>query len=157
MVAGRPRYIHSGDLWPIVLASAAYPVVFSPVYLDDEVYMDGGITDNFPLQALEGVCDVVLGVNVSPHRCVVVEDLQSVRGIVERVMDLGFRKEARYEEDKADIVIRPEFLSQYGAFDTEAMLEIYQRGLEAGYEAIPTILSKLAETPEDDASSPSDI
>ena len=47
--------------WKKVVASCALPIMFQPVEIDGELYMDGGITDSIPFQrALDEGCDKVV-------------------------------------------------------------------------------------------------
>ena len=144
MLSGKLRSFDSGPLWPIVVASACFPLVFSPVSWEGEVYMDGGIMDNFPVEPLADTCDFIIGVNVDPHRSIPQEDLKSMRDIVERVMDLRFKGDAEEKARQCDVIIYPPRIDLYRTFDTGAMLEIFQLGYEAGVNAIPEIKAKIA-------------
>jgi NTE family protein len=54
-----------GRVAPAVAASAAIPIVFSPVMLGDMVLVDGGLSDNLPSGLARTMgADVVLGVSV---------------------------------------------------------------------------------------------
>ena len=58
----------SGDLATAVRASMAIPYVFSPVVLDDRVLVDGGLTNNVPLDLLDDDCDLRIAVNIRGER-----------------------------------------------------------------------------------------
>jgi len=146
MLSGKLHFFDSGPLWPIVLASATFPVVFSPVEWEGEIYMDGGIIDNFPVEPLRPSCDFVIGINVDPHREILKEDLQTVRDVVERVMDLRFQGDSDIKADFCDVLIQPDRIDFYSTFQTSAMLEIFQLGYEAGLKAVPEIRRKLSES-----------
>ncbi|WP_440121494.1 patatin-like phospholipase family protein [Tenacibaculum sp. Ill] len=45
---GTTEYFHDGELLKPVLASCALPGLFNPVKINDMLYSDGGIIDNFP-------------------------------------------------------------------------------------------------------------
>lgn len=49
MVSSLPRWFATGSVVEPVLASAALPAVFPPVYIDGHPYLDGGIIDNVPI------------------------------------------------------------------------------------------------------------
>ena len=57
-----------GPLWRAVRKSMSIPGVFPPVIEDDDVVVDGGVTDNFPVErmARRSDCGTVIGVNVAP-------------------------------------------------------------------------------------------
>ena len=145
MLSGQLRYFSTGPLWPIVLASASYPIVFSPVEWEDEIYMDGGIINNFPVEPLRDDCDIIIGVDVDPHRTITKEDLKTYSDIMVRVMDLRFQTEAGVQAQYCDVLIQPPNIHFYSAFQTGAMLEIFQLGYEAGLSALPEIRAKISE------------
>jgi len=61
---GQDKWFRSGPIIPILMASSATPGIFPPVKIDNEIYIDGGVTDNLPLFELakEG-CGVIYAVN----------------------------------------------------------------------------------------------
>lgn len=47
--------------WKKVVASCALPIMFQPIEIDGQLYMDGGITDSIPFQkAIDEGCDKVI-------------------------------------------------------------------------------------------------
>lgn len=47
--------------WKKVVASCALPIMFQPVEIDGQLYMDGGITDSIPFQkAIDEGCDKII-------------------------------------------------------------------------------------------------
>ena len=46
----------SGELIPAIVASSSIPVVFPPVYIRGQYYLDGGLINNFPVEELHGLC-----------------------------------------------------------------------------------------------------
>lgn len=60
--------------WKKVVASCALPIMFQPVKIDGQLYMDGGITDSIPFQkAIDDGCDKVV-VIITRERSYVKED-----------------------------------------------------------------------------------
>ena len=57
-----------GPLWRAVRKSMSIPGVFPPVIEEGDVVVDGGVTDNFPVErmARRADCGTVVGVNVAP-------------------------------------------------------------------------------------------
>ena len=55
----------SGDLIPAIRASMSIPGVFHPVTIDDEIYIDGGITNNLPFDIIRDDCDLLIAIDVS--------------------------------------------------------------------------------------------
>jgi len=60
-----PVVFRQGRVAPAVAASAAIPIVFSPVPIGEMVLVDGWLTNNLPADIARGMgADVVLGVSV---------------------------------------------------------------------------------------------
>ncbi|MCW8879220.1 MAG: patatin-like phospholipase family protein [Kangiellaceae bacterium] len=51
MNSGREIWLESGSVWEAVRASMAYPGIISPVYLDDQYLLDGGVVNPVPVIA----------------------------------------------------------------------------------------------------------
>lgn len=65
IVDGREVVFQDGILPVAMRASMAIPGVFTPVYLDGKVLVDGGVLNNFPTNiAMEMGADVIIGVDV---------------------------------------------------------------------------------------------
>jgi NTE family protein len=75
IISGKTKFFHEGLLIHPLLASAAVPGVFSPMIIENELYADGGITNNFPTEPLMTDCDKIIGVQVHPLKKIKVEDL----------------------------------------------------------------------------------
>ncbi len=145
MIKGEVEYISKGPLWPLVLASATFPLVFTPIEIDGELYMDGGILDNLPVRAIRDQCDFIVGVNVSPQRTVEASDISNPREIVERIMDLRFAA-SRQDESMIDYLLVPSLLETYSTFATDSMIEIFELGYDAAKGALPEIKQRLAQS-----------
>jgi NTE family protein len=58
--------IHSsGALVDAVIASSAVPGIFEPVRVGDQLLVDGGVLNNFPIDPLLNNCDVIIGSHVN--------------------------------------------------------------------------------------------
>ncbi len=62
---GEKVVFRRGPLIPALLASSAVPAIFSPVYIDGHMLLDGGLLDLLPVSELSSMgADVKIGVNV---------------------------------------------------------------------------------------------
>ncbi|HZJ89453.1 MAG TPA: patatin-like phospholipase family protein [Bacilli bacterium] len=53
------------DPYKVALASASIPLLFGPTEIDGEYYVDGGVIDNLPIQALlDQGCDLIITVSL---------------------------------------------------------------------------------------------
>jgi len=63
---GRAVVLGTGDLATAMRASASIPSVFSPVELDEMLLVDGGVSDNLPVQVVRDMgADIVIAVDIS--------------------------------------------------------------------------------------------
>jgi len=64
---GGERVFKSGPLIPAIRASAAFPGVFEPVEVDGTYYLDGGIVDSVPVEAVRNLgARAIVAVDVGP-------------------------------------------------------------------------------------------
>jgi predicted acylesterase/phospholipase RssA/CRP-like cAMP-binding protein len=65
-----PRIHQRGLLWRAVRASLSIPGVFAPVIEGDQVLVDGGVMDNFPVETMAALSESerVIAVHASPHQ-----------------------------------------------------------------------------------------
>jgi len=127
----KSKVFHSGPLIQPILASSAFPMVFSPVTIDDVLYADGGIMNNFPVEPLEGICDKLIGVYVNPIKDLKKEDVTSSLAVLERSYQLSVGASCFQKFDRFDILISPKELSKYDTFSVSRIDEIYKIGYEA--------------------------
>lgn len=134
MEEGRTVYFSEGNLVDLVLASSSIPVLFSPTMINGVTFVDGGVTNNFPSEPLEGECKKLLGVHVNPighfdpdkglaHLAVSAFHLSIAAGI-------GLKKK------KLDQFIEPEKLKDYTYYDIKRSREIYDIGYEKAKEIL---------------------
>lgn len=63
---GQKTVFKDGDLVESILASMAVPGVFAPRQIDGELYVDGGLSSNLPIQtAKEMGADIIIAIDVS--------------------------------------------------------------------------------------------
>jgi len=53
---GEVEYFNEGGLIEIVLASSSIPVLFKPQKINNTLYVDGGLTNNLPIEPIEQKC-----------------------------------------------------------------------------------------------------
>lgn len=131
MITGKSKYFHKGPLILPLLASAAFPGVFSPIRIDDDLYADGGIVNNFPTEPLMSDCDKIIGVYAQPLKEVKAKDLKTSFAIMERAYYISRASKAWQKFNDCDLVISPNSLNQYGTFSMNRIEEIYQIGYDS--------------------------
>jgi NTE family protein len=65
---GEAVFLREGPLIPALMATSAYPILFSPVYHQGRWLVDGGVVNNFPVDVVRHMgADRVLGVTVPAY------------------------------------------------------------------------------------------
>lgn len=140
---GQPAYFSSGALEKPLLASCCVPVVFNPVEIEGEFYLDGGPVNNLPVEPLQGKCDKIIGIHCNP----VDENFQfsSMRGMLERTFLLTVGVNVQQRKELCDVFIEPPCLKRYKVFDFKNAMLMYQESYAWIKEQMPQILQQLHE------------
>src|SRR5690554_1240727 len=75
-----------------ILASSAFPGVFSPVVINNKFYSDGGILNNYPVNTIQGRCDFLIGSNVNPVLMYNQTKFTSIKSVAIRAMEIMMRQ-----------------------------------------------------------------
>ena len=142
MLKGNIQVFESGQLIKPFLASAAFPGIFSPVTIDEGVYADGGILDNFPIGPLKNVCEYLVGVYVSPLTTIKPTRLRNSLSVLDRAIKINFSNGSLLKFPECDIVIYPDTLNKFGLFDTKSIDEIYNIGYQTTLKKLEEIKKK---------------
>jgi len=115
------------DDW--VAASASIPGVFESVKINKNFYVDGGLLNNLPAQALESECNTIIGVDVIPHfaPATLHKPIDTLAASV-RAMQHQNSKPGR---DLCKYLIEPESILKFHEFSFDAYHEIYHLGYSA--------------------------
>jgi len=124
----RVEYHDRGPLADLVLASASIPVLFSPVMINGDQYVDGGVYDNLPVQPIYHNCKKIIAVNISP----VYEEgrFENILKIATRVFHLGVAKSTRQWGEKVDLLIQPPGVEKHDILRTKHIRELFDGAYE---------------------------
>lgn len=131
---GRLVYFTDGELDLVILASCCLPGIFRPIIIEGQMYVDGGILNNFPVEPLVGNCDFIIG--SSCNHLPVVTEIKSFGNLIDRSAMIAINASLNTHKNLCDVVIEPHGLGGYGIFDTDAAEDIYMIGYEEGLKAI---------------------
>lgn len=126
LTRGKPEVFDSGPLIRPIVASASLPIVFKPVEIDGDVYVDGGLLDNLPLGPLPDVCDKLIGSHV--NHISVQKGIDSIREVADRSYKLAIFQSVKMNLDKFDIFFDPPDLMKFKLYDFGDIDEIYEMG-----------------------------
>lgn len=124
--SGQVEYFSSGELFKPLIASASIPVFFSPVKINNNYYVDGGVLDNFPVKPIENLADTIIGVFVNPISYQ--ENFNNVKNIAIRAFQLTINKNVPRKAKRCNIVISPPELHKYGVLEVNKNEEIFEIG-----------------------------
>ncbi len=132
--SGALRYVNSGPLFDVVMASSSIPLVFKPVEINGSVYVDGGLINNLPAKVLKPQADHILGVNAMPVKDVRARSVQTVFGIATRCFELSVYANSLGDMEVCDWVIEPKGLYDYNIFQFNKYQELFDLGYEAAID-----------------------
>ena len=137
---GRSEVLSGGKLFQAVLASSAIPLVFKPITINGELFVDGGMLNNMPVQPLvDADLDIIIGVNVMPLVEASARTVQSALGVATRCFDLSIQSNTKPNESLCDVVIEPRRVHAYNIFQLNKYKDLEQIGYQATMEKMPEI------------------
>ncbi len=144
---GKQVILDKGILPNALLASAAFPSLFSPVIIDDKVLIDGGVANNYPIEEIRNLgADIVIGVDVQDD----LKDrnnLQNATKILVQISNLQMIEKMQLKREKTDIYIKPD-IRGYNVISFNDGDNIIKKGEEAGRN----VIEKLKALAKDDGS-----
>ncbi len=124
-----------GTVHDKILASISIPLLFKPVNLDGDDYVDGGVMNNLPVEPLLDKGYPILGVHVNKY---VFRKIETGKEIFRRVMQLLIRQSVNRNKEHCDIFIEPVLERDYALFDLKVAGELFEIGYRAATEALET-------------------
>lgn len=139
--AGKTDYFNTGDLHPAILASSCLPVLFNPIEINSVKYIDGGILNNLPVEALLKKVSKIVAIGCNP----IIEKNQfnSFKDVMERSSLLAINENTAQSKQLADLFIEPPALSNFSGFDLPKAKEIFETGYNYTSENISIFAQKL--------------
>lgn len=133
IINGEPEVLDKGEFTKSLRASMAIPILFDPIKIGNNMYVDGGIVNNFPVdQCREMGADYIIGVSMSAGLEDNAENLTSILSQVKQLKEIITDKNSDKYHQKCDIFIRPD-LKGVGmlSFDAQSVSMVTQSGYEA--------------------------
>jgi len=126
LMEGKTEYFDKGDLQKAIIASASIPVIFTPLEIKSNIYVDGGVLCNLPVEPIRKICDIVIGVHVNPVGYQ--NTFKSLANIAERSFHLSIANSVYHHSKFCDFFIEPKQLSKYGIFEVSKAAVISEIG-----------------------------
>ena len=133
MVSGEAEVLDKGVFSKSLRASMAIPILFDPVKINNTLYADGGLLNNFPAEECRAMgADYVIGVSMSPGLESNPENLSSPFSQIKQLKQIITDKDFENYHKMCDIFISPE-LGGVGmlSFDAESVARMTSSGYKA--------------------------
>ena len=133
VVSGKADKLDKGLFSKSLRASMAIPILFDPVKIDNTLYTDGGLLNNFPAEQCRAMgADYIIGVSMSPGLESDPAKLTSFFSQVKQLKMIITDKEYENYHQMCDIFITPD-LKGVGmlSFDAESVARITHSGYES--------------------------
>ena len=120
------EYFNNGSIIDAVMASSAIPILLKPFMMNGQMYVDGGLMNNLPVEPLRENCEFIIGVNVNPvHE---ISRVRSFRNFADRVLHLAIRANVNNNIPKCDMYIEPEGLMNFNLLKVSSSKQIFEQG-----------------------------
>ncbi|MDN3670769.1 patatin-like phospholipase family protein [Echinicola jeungdonensis] len=131
---GKSVYFYQGELIRPLLASACIPGIFEPIKIGNRHYVDGGVLNNLPVEALEKECEYIIGVNCNhlPES----DNVHNMKRMIERTVIMSINYNVYSRKNKCDYFIEPKGLAEFGVFDIKSAQAIFDTGYKSTQEFI---------------------
>jgi NTE family protein len=129
----------SGPLYDVIVASCSIPLVFEPVEIDGQMFVDGGVLCNLPITPLRAACDFVIGINIIPLQEMASKEVSSFAGVAQRYFDLAIISNTRPEAQNCDFYLEMERMSSFGIYEFHRYKEMH----EVGYQEMASRMKVL--------------
>ena len=138
---GEEVLLNKGNLVQAMMASAAFPSLFTPVEIDGKLLVDGGVVNNYPIKEVRNLgADIIIGVDVQDD-LLNRKSLKNATRILVQITNLQSIDKMKSKIKDTDIYIKPD-IRDYGVISFDKGEEIIRKGEEAAfavYEKIKTL------------------
>jgi NTE family protein len=141
---GAPTVFENGRIVDALRASSAFPSLFTPYEINDTLYVDGGIVNNFPVGPLSNKgMDIIIGVDVqrfSDQK----EDLNTVVEVLSQTSTFVNTNLYQEQLNSTDVLIKPVLneanITSFELFDT--LVKAGEYAARKQWEALIAITEK---------------
>ncbi|WJJ97255.1 patatin-like phospholipase family protein [Algibacter luteus] len=105
--SGKQVMLEKGNLTQAIMASGALPSLFQPVNINNDILIDGGVVNNYPIDELRAKgMDIIIGVDVqdglAPR-----DELTSAPDVLLQINNFRTINDMKLKVKKTDIYIKP--------------------------------------------------
>ncbi|MGI6372729.1 MAG: patatin-like phospholipase family protein [Caldicoprobacterales bacterium] len=139
-------YIYDMDLYKAIRASIAIPVVFKPIIIDGKRLVDGGVTNNLPIDVLRKMgARRIVGVDLG-YNGQLRSDVDNIIEIGSQALDIMAYQITSFKSYGADYILRPG-IYDVAIRDSRKLMECIDRGYNSAKENIKMIRKAIFSSP----------
>jgi NTE family protein len=142
---GEEVLLAKGNLAQAMIASSAFPSLFSPVEIDGKILVDGGVVNNYPIEEVRKLgADIIIGVDVQ-NDLLDRDQLKDATKILVQITNLQSIERMKKNIKNTDIYIKPDIM-QYGVISFDKGKDIIIKGEEATFAVFEQIKKLVDES-----------
>jgi NTE family protein len=133
LVTGRPKVFSSGSLSEAMRSTMSLPGIFSPVREDGQLYVDGGLLENLPVDVVRKMgADIVIAIHleVKPFQP---SQALSAFGVLGQSVSVVIAANELASMQRADVLV-PVHSQDYSSVDYQAMDALIKLGYQGAEE-----------------------
>ena len=129
---GEQVIFNKGILAQALAGSSSLPSVFSPVVIDGNLIIDGGVINNYPLEEVRKLgADIIIGVDVQSG-LLNKDQLKSATKVFFQITNLQMIEKMKVNSERTDVYIKPS-VTNYGVVSFDKASEIIKKGEDATF------------------------
>ena len=144
---GALKVFDKGDLGQAIRASASLPTLFEPIKIDNQLYIDGGVSDNFPVREMKRRgADIIIGVDVQ-GRLYREDEIKSMVDLLNQVISFSMYKDDAEKKNLSDVYIRP-LVADFGTQDfsnVQGLIDMGEVAAKKEFSSLKAIAEKQRE------------
>lgn len=112
-----------------LLASAAIPGIFRAVEIDSTYYVDGGLLNNLPAEAIRDQCKTLISIDVLPPTPI--GEMKKIKDVLDRAIQASSHYNSLPGREASDLVVDVVMPKKYTAMTFDLFESITQYGYDA--------------------------
>ena len=135
---GEEVVLRKGVLPDAILASGAFPSLYSPVEIDGRLLIDGGVTNNYPIEQVRAMgADIIIGVDVQdPLKTR--DQIKGATGVLVQINNYQMIQKMQAKSKATDIYIKPD-ISGFTVISFDDGSDIIRKGEQAARKILDTL------------------
>ncbi|HEY4967423.1 MAG TPA: patatin-like phospholipase family protein [Puia sp.] len=125
-INGRQTVFDKGDIVEIITAASSIPILFPPVFIEGIPFVDGGVSNNLPIEPFINKKDEVISIYVNPIKLFSPEE--KPMELMDRTLHLIHREMTGRAAEGCFLYLEPSELKGFGLFDIPRIPDIFEVG-----------------------------